>query len=371
VTATKTLLSETWSVSGSITVSNGNAADLPVTVRDDGLLDITSTGPGATSLCKVFAPAGGTAWDDGSADGVVPAKDDLAFPYSCAVTDPGDVQYENSATIGYTDSDNSPKSVSINSGSFDFTNVTELGDPESVTVTDTYIGTGSPGTGTLISDTTPFTYSRTFNNPNCQTYNNTAALSSGPSDSVSVTYCGPNNGGLTMGWWQNNNGQALLKANLANACGTVTGYTGLAPAASHLINASSTSTGAFAPGSCTGPSATSNKSYLPTFTYNVVKSANASGSGAPMLLGQWLTTALDTAGYPTFTSAGRPTLSASQDIAIPTGLQSLGLAPCSTVGNALTVAVNQYGAYKANKATVTTFITLFDNLNNNRAQTCP
>jgi hypothetical protein len=48
----------------------------------------------------------------------------------------------------------------------------------------------------------------------------------------------------------------------------------------------------------------------------------------------------------------------------------LGAGTCAKVGDLLSQAVSRYGTYKADKAKVTALATLFDNLNNNRAQTC-
>jgi len=367
VTATKTVTAESWGVTGSITVTNPNGTDLPVTVADTGL------DPAATALCTIDAPTGGTAYSDGSAGATVPANGSTAFNYSCTVEAPGTTSYANTASIGYTDGDNQPQVVAIGSGTFDFTTVTEHGDPEAVTVTDTNLATGSPGAGTVISDSKTFTYSRTFFNSGCTTYPNTAALSSGVTASASVQFCGPNAGGLTMGWWQNGNGQALLKGNLTAACAAVTGYVAGHTATGDLINVNSKAPKLFVTTDCAD---SSKYSYLPTFTYNTVKAANAAGSGGPMLLGQWLTTALDTAGYANYTSAGRPTLDKTVRVAVPSNVATaLGLPTCTSVDSLLAGAVNKFATYSgttaASKAIVTGLATVFDNLNNNRAQTCP
>jgi hypothetical protein len=354
VTATKTLKDESWGVSGTISVRNPNVVDLPVTVADQGLTS-------ATALCTVDPPADGVTYGNGSASATVPAQGSAQFSYSCAVENPGTGSYANTATIAYTDTDNSPKVVTVVSASFDFETVVETG--ASVTVNDSWVGTGAPA-GETISANTTWTYTRIFFNANCQTYTNTATPSTGASASANVTFCGPNNGGLTMGWWQNNNGQALLKNNAGPACSTLNSYLGSNTTSAGLINVSSKPTDLYKPASC----APATPTYLPTFTYNVIKAANAAGSGQAMLLGQWLTTALDTAAYPSATSAGKPTLQSGQKVANPANL--LGVGTCTKVGDLLSEAVSQFGSYKADKAKVTGLATLFDNINNNRAQTC-
>jgi NAD(P)-dependent dehydrogenase (short-subunit alcohol dehydrogenase family) len=114
------------------------------------------------------------------------------------------------------------------------------------------------------------------------------------------------------------------------------------------------------------------KSYLPTFDTNVFSVAAAAGTGTKMVQAQWLTTALDTATYASYTSAGRPTLSAARRIVIPTALQTgLGLAPCDSVGNLLSASAGQYSGYAASKAAVTNaLIPLLTAINQSQAQTC-
>lgn len=91
---------------------------------------------------------------------------------------------------------------------------------KTITVTDAFNG-GSPVTlGTLTAtDATPFTsatykYSRTISVPsyNCVNYPNTAAITqTGQSAGANVEACGPaKTGALTMGYWQNKNGQGII-----------------------------------------------------------------------------------------------------------------------------------------------------------------
>lgn len=142
-----------------------------------------------------------------------------------------------------------------------------------LTVTDSFNG-GAPvqlGTvnGTEASKT--FTYSQTVSNAiggSCVSYPNTATIVGGASDSETVTICNTATGGLTMGFWQNRNGQAIIKAANQAALGA------------YLDS--------FAPFQDRGTTTAS------TYITNVIKAANASGASMnAMLKGQMLATALD------------------------------------------------------------------------------
>ena len=377
VTATKTISNERWGVHGTITVTNTNADPLTVT----GIVENLPTDePSLGATCSV-APSGGGSYtfpvDVPAQSGSTPGT--LDFDYSCTLNpDPTPPDYTatylNSATVSYTDPGppastqtvdavqtfNIPASATLDAGS----------DPESVTVSDTNSApTGSPGTGTVISDTTVFHYSITFFNNFCQDYPNTATLSTGPSASATVTFCGPNTGGLTQGFWQNKNGQTLLKNNTTAACNNLNGYVTLAPGftgSSDLINVDSGGDAAktYVSTECTD---STKFSYLPKFDLFVFNLANSSGSGLSMLLSQWLTTVLDTGTYTTG-KAGGPGLSGSTKIYNPDHL--LGQPVCTTIGNMLTHAVTDFGTYKADKATVTALSSFFDKINNNQQPTC-
>jgi len=86
-----------------------------------------------------------------------------------------------------------------------------------------------------------------------------------------------------------------------------------------------------------------------------------------MLLSQWLTTTLDTASYITG-KAGGPALDANDNIYNPDGL--LGLDECTTIGDLLTQAVQQFSLYKDDKSTVTALSSMFDRINNNLQPSC-
>ncbi len=153
-----------------------------------------------------------------------------------------------------------------------------------VTVTDSYAGTLGTVTGT---DAEPwaleeFNYSRTVSVPstNCVEYPNTATIVEiGLSASRLVRVCGPlQTGALTMGFWQNKNGQALIK----NA-GVVEGTT-ICKLTPFLRQ--------YAP--FQDLSASANCTAVATYVTNVIKAANASGSSMnAMLKAQMLATSLD------------------------------------------------------------------------------
>src|SRR5439155_5286704 len=69
--------------------------------------------------------------------------------------------------------------------------------------------------------TQTFTYSRSISVPafDCKSYTNTATIvETGQTGSQTVTVCGrEKTGGLTMGFWQNKNGQGIITGGAATA----------------------------------------------------------------------------------------------------------------------------------------------------------
>ena len=393
VVATKTVDYDTYGLTGVITITNSNLESLTVSVTEDGIVP-TLTGSSCSLLDDTDTPI------VGAATLVVPGKDPITLDdgtasvnYSCSFTTADMVtNYTNTATASFDlDDGNGTQNLPFASDPFKFPTATLAGDsdPESTTVTDAFDGgsaalltdafTGPTG---VISDSHTFSYQRTIFNSNCHTYPNTATLvANGDTAQASVTFCGPNSGGLTMGWWQNKNGQNLLKNNLTNACTTVNGY--LPGSFSH--GAASYLPDAYTQNKSFQPLATyqyvsaecgtsGKKSYLPTFDMNVFTAANAAGTGTMMDEGQWLTTAMNTASYPNFTTAGRPTLSGTQGVVIPTALRTpLGLTQCSTISDLLSHAASNYPSYASSKTltgVTPALITLLNAINNNQAQTC-
>ncbi|WP_460846340.1 hypothetical protein [Nocardioides ultimimeridianus] len=255
-------------VSGTIDVSNPNFDSafniVPLTIS--GISDQLSDG----TVCTVDTSGGLT----------LTAFDNL-FPYSCHLAGLPAGQLDNTATATWGAQTLSNGS-DLTAGSADFTfsaiSFSQTAIDDAVNVTDTYAGTLGTVTATDPSPTT-FTYARTVPVPahDCLSYDNTATFTtdtSGTTGSASQTVmvCGAaRTGALTMGFWQNKNGQAIIKAASEPA----------------LINWLKT----YAPfGDITATNATG----MATYVTNVIKAANASGSSMnAMLKAQMLSTALD------------------------------------------------------------------------------
>jgi hypothetical protein len=269
-----------WKVSGDITVTNpasGNASG--VTVTD--ATDVGGTCAVHTDLNHVLNPAGDT----------LNAGDTALYPYDCTFgSNPG--SGTNTATVSWnpTLSDGSETTNS----SFPATAGFAFGDPTDVVhncvdVTDSYAG----ALGTVCvggANPTTFNYSRIVTVPHdCVTVNNTATFNVQDPDSdaddtgsssVTAKVCRvpAKTGALTMGYWQNKNGQGIIKAGAATAgvCNSGTWLRQYAP----FQDLSSTA-------SCTT---------VATYVYNVVKAAVCTSTTKTcnsMLKAQMLATALD------------------------------------------------------------------------------
>lgn len=257
------LTDSNWAIAGTITVFNPNDFDVAgVNVTD------------AISGVGACAVTGGT-------NLTVPANDSVQVQYGCAM--PNGASRTNTATATWLDfgSPNTSASFSID---FKFTTPTTTVN-KSITVTDTFNGvTTTIGTLTA-TDAQPFAsatfkYSRTIAVPRfgCLAYPNTAKITeTGQTASASVTVCGPiKTGALTMGFWQNNNGQGIIKTG-ASTSGVCNSGTWLRQ---------------FAPFQDLSATATCNQ--VATYVYNLIKAANASGASMnAMLKAQMLATALD------------------------------------------------------------------------------
>jgi hypothetical protein len=254
-------------VSGNIDVTNPNTAAVTMSALTDQLSDGTTctvTTGGSTTL----------------------APGDNNFPYTCSLSTLPSGPLFNTATVAWGDQTLSDGSVlSAGSAPFTFGNIsfTQTKVDDSVTVTDTIGGT----LGTVSqSDPSPtaFTYSNTVNVPQfgCQKVDNTATFTTNTNgttgtDSKEVTVCGPvQTGALTMGFWQNKNGQAIITggASTSGVCNSGTWLQQYAP--------------------FQGLSATASCSAVATYVTNVIKGANASGASMNSILkAQMLSTALD------------------------------------------------------------------------------
>jgi hypothetical protein len=266
-----------WQVSGNITVTNPNdwesvTTDVADTIDNGGTCTVT----------------GGTAVK-------VPASQSVTLPYTCTYgSAPNPSSFTNTATATWNaDTAATPDNSASGTKQGAFTTPTNLIN-QTITPVDSFQGgtatqlcnlaTGTPCTLTA-TDTTPFTsqaytYSRSLNVPtfNCVTYQNTASITeTGQSDSASVEVCGPaKTGALTMGFWQNKNGQGIITGgkSTSGVCNSGTWLRQYAP--------------------FQDLSATATCSQVGTYVTNIIKAANASGSSMnAMLKAQMLATALD------------------------------------------------------------------------------
>jgi hypothetical protein len=259
-------------VSGTISVFNTNVDNTSATVPVDitGVSDQLSDG----TVCTVT---------NGGAQTLTLAKTD--FAYSCSLSALPQGQLDNTATVSW-DEQLLDNGALLASGPADFTfsdiSFTANAIDECVNVTDTYAGTlGSA----CVGDANPksFTYSRTIPIPahGCLAYDNTATFTTNDtgatgSASQTVTVCGPlRTGALTMGFWQNKNGQAIITGqSKTGTCGSGTWLRQYAP--------------------FQDLSATATCSQVATYVTYVIKAANASGAAMnAMLKAQMLSTALD------------------------------------------------------------------------------
>lgn len=258
-----------WAVTGVITVNNvNNFAVQHVNITDE----INDTG----ASCSV---------DNGS-DATIPANGSLTFTYSCSYSAaPASLDGEqNTVTITWPDQASNP--VLLAGSAFDSVGITFTANQvdECVAVTDSAQGT----LGTVcVGDANPkaFTYSRTIPTPasGCQSYDNTATFTSNDTGATgsagqTVTLCRipPVTGALTIGFWQNKNGQGIINNYAGGTSGTSlrTYLRGFNP----FQDLSSTATA----------------SQVASYVSGVIKAANASGAAMnAMLKAQMLATALD------------------------------------------------------------------------------
>jgi hypothetical protein len=263
------------SVTGTISVYNPNvdAFDNTVAVDIDGVTDELSDGTDCTVT-------------DGGPQTLTDFQTD--FAYSCDLTALPQGQLDNVASVSWPSQllDNGDL-LAGDSKDFTFEEISfaENQIDECTTVTDTYAG--SLGTA-CDGDANPktFNYQRTIAIPqfNCLPYGNTATSTTNDTattdtDSETVTVCGPaRTGALTMGFWQNKNGQGIITtgASLSGVCKSGTWLRQFAP----FQDLSATA-------SCSG---------VATYVSNMIKAATCTSSSKTcnsMLKAQMLATALD------------------------------------------------------------------------------
>ena len=258
-------------VTGSISVFNPNVdgSNNPVAVIIDGVTDQLSDG----TVCSVT---------NGGSQTLTQLQTD--FQYQCALSSLPQGELDNTASVSWSEQflDNGAV-LAQGSAEFTFTNIsfTENQVDGCVAVTDSYAG--NLGTA-CVGDPNPaiFHYSRTIPVPQyaCVSYDNTATFTTNDtaasgSASRTVTVCGPvRTSALTIGFWQNNNGQNIINSYSGTNCQALrTWLNGYNPF-----------------GDLTATTCNGVKSYVT----NVIRAANASGASMnAMLKAQMLATALD------------------------------------------------------------------------------
>ena len=264
-----------FQVTGSITVNNPNTFDVAgvtVTENGDGVGTCTLDTNGLASLTGVTVPAGGS----------------KSYTYTCTyASNPG--SGINQASASWTAATyNTPDSSASNTASYAFGAPTNPVN-KTITVTDTYwTNLPTPTTVTLgtctANDATPFAsctfkYQRVITvKAGCFLYDNTATIKeTGQTAKKEVEVCGPAaTGALTMGFWQNKNGQGIITGQAkTGVCASGTWLRQYPP----FQDLSSTATCA----------------QVATYVYNVIKAATCSTGGTcnTMLKAQMLSTALD------------------------------------------------------------------------------
>ena len=266
-----------WKVVGTISVFNPND-DGSVTL--DGVTDDIGD-PNATCIVD-------------TTNGLkVPAADTVAYPYECTwppSVAPDPTSGDNTASASWLEQPVGDSTLAANSGTgtaaFTFDDDTE-DNPKKIddctNVSDVLDGTSVPLSPDQVCETTQITATAYFDVPKsgCVDHSNTATETpadegDAKSDSASVRICGPVGGEGTMGFWQNKNGQALIKAGSSTA--------GVCNSGTYLRT--------YAPFQDLSATATCNQ--VATYVTNVIKAANASGASMnAMLKAQTLSTALD------------------------------------------------------------------------------
>jgi hypothetical protein len=259
-----------WPVTGNITVKNTNDWEA-----------VTA------NLVDALSVSGATCTITGGSSQSVPKSSSISPAYTCSFTSvPSVGSGMNTATASWSAATyfTTDGSASGNAN-YAFT---------SLTVTDCFGKKGATcasnnlGTVTVPPGSATFTYSRTVSNAlggSCQEYDNTATITQTSQTANAVaTVCNTATGALTMGFWQNKNGQGIIAtgSSTGGVCNSGTWLRLYAPFQD--LNLTST---------C-GKVGDTTSSTVVGYVYNIIKAANASGAAMnAMLKGQMLATSLD------------------------------------------------------------------------------
>jgi hypothetical protein len=264
------LVDSAWKVSGTITVSNPNdwesiTADVTDAIQGGGVCTVTGS--------PVTLAAGGSA--------------NLAYSCTYAVAPTAASGTNTAAATWDATAAHTPDGSKSGTAPYTFGSPTTRVN-QTINVTDAFNGGAATALGTtltasddaahLTSANLPFTKSVTVPATNCVTYSNTATITeTSQSSTATVEVCGPaKTGALTIGYWQNKNGQAIITggASVSGVCKSGTWLRGYLP--------------------FQDLSATATCAQVATYATNIIKAANASGAAMnAMLKAQMLATALD------------------------------------------------------------------------------
>ena len=250
-----------WSVSGNISVTNPNDWE-----------DITA------NVGDALSDSGGSCAVTGGTGVFIARTATVTLPYTCLfAVSPTAGAGMNTATATWNSvTYSTPHGSATGTAAYAFSSltITDCFGAKGQTCTLTTLGTVNipPGAAT-------FTYSHVVNAPapgTCQEYDNTATIvQTGQSANAAATVCNIQTGALTMGFWQNKNGQGIITGQAKSG-----------------VCASGTWLRQFNP--FQDLSATATCSQVATYVYNVIKAATCGGSTCnPMLKSQMLATALD------------------------------------------------------------------------------
>jgi hypothetical protein len=227
VVYTKSLDSEFgFEVHGTITVTNANSFDVTGVKVADVLNDAAPTQCTVQDGTYTDGFGNQQSVSNGASGGAIPSLTVVEYAYSCSPSDT--TATLNTATVSWDASNGLPDTSKDGSAAVTWPSPTLI--HNCVTASDTIPAggiVGTPPTGSICASTT-FDYTKTVTIANaCTTVNNTAAFADGNytgSDSTTAQICGPVTGGLTMGFWQNNNGQKIIKAgtSTSNVCNSGT-----------------------------------------------------------------------------------------------------------------------------------------------------
>ncbi len=263
---------------GTITVVNPNTFSVA------GVKVVDKLGGSADTVCDVTGGTGATIAADSAKD----------FAYTCNLSDKPDGTVSNTATVSWPEDTahnlaSGESSTTINDITFKENTVDNCAD-----VTDIFDNTPTNLGTVCVGGDNPktFTYSHDIPIPqfDCKDYENTAKLTTSDTDtslqkSKTVTVCGPaHTGALTIGYWQNKNGQALITGTSSTPMGVcdLTDY----------LRAFAPFRSTQTPGTGISPTATCND--VAAYVFNTIKAATAAGTSMNTLLkAQTLATALD------------------------------------------------------------------------------